>query len=334
MRRESQSRRAQTRRAPRERSADMTSASRSECPVIFSCAHSRSFTTLEAIRRLRAASADERGTPSGEDGTLRLLLVGADRVEGTCPKDTAAVFEGLVRCRGDFPNARNPVANDAHDRDGDETLHGLAMEGVDRVDMLLVGPNIRLDSGVEPDVFHTATIPRRSVDGNRAPPLELRIAYHVGMYHDIGDGDGDEDDGAVPSFAPDLALAFNAGIWGYAPEEWRPTLEKVLYEDVCPLVVTGYTLEEAENDEDALTDMFAPGGDEGADENEEGGERDGAVGWVWEAEMNPFRSLRPRELDFDRSGYLTREEPGGERSFMGENCAWQCLTLKSQMVAA
>ena len=50
--------------------------------------------------------------------------------------------------------------------------------------------------------------------------------------------------------------------------------------------------------------------------------------------MNPFRSLRPRELDFDRSGYLTREEPGGERSFMGENCAWQCLALKSQMVTA
>ena len=80
------------------------------------------------------------------------------------------------------------------------------------------------------------------------------------MYHDIGDGDGDGDGddgddgdgGAVPSFAPDLALAFNAGVWGYAPEEWRPTLEKVLYEDACPLVVTGYTLEEAENDEDAL----------------------------------------------------------------------------------
>ena len=316
----------------------MTSASRSECPAAFSSAHSRSFTTLEAIRRVRAASADERGTPSGEDGTLRLLLVGADRVEGTCPQDTAAVFEGLLRCRGDFPDTQNPAANDARDRDDDETLHAVAMDGVDRVDMLLVGPNIRLDSGVEPDVFHTATIPRRSVDGNQGPPLELRVAYHVGMYHDIGDGDGDGDGddgdgGAVPSFAPDLALAFNAGVWGYAPEEWRPTLEKVLYEDVCPLVVTGYTLEEAENDEDALTDMFAAGGDEGADENEGGGERDGTVGWVWEAEMNPFRSLRPRELDFDRSGYLAHEEPGGERSFMGENCGWQCLALKSQMHA-
>ena len=54
--------------------------------------------------------------------------------------------------------------------------------------------------------------------------------------------------------------------------------------------MTGYTLEEAENDEDALTDMFAPGGEA---DDEEGGERDGAVGWVWEAEMNPFRSRAP-----------------------------------------
>ena len=114
-------------------------------------------------RRLRGRARD----PLRGRTALRLLLVGADRVEGTCPKDTAAVFEGLVRCRGDFPDARNTVANDAHDRDGDETLHGVAMEGVDRVDMPLVGPNnARLDSGVEPDVFHTATIPRRSVDGN------------------------------------------------------------------------------------------------------------------------------------------------------------------------
>jgi len=44
------------------------------------------------------------------------------------------------------------------------------------------------------------------------------------------------------------------------------------------------------------------------------------VEWLWEAELNPSRSLRERELEFDREGYMNRG-----KSFMGENCGWQCL---------
>jgi len=93
-------------------------------------------------------------------------------------------------------------------------------------------------------------------------------------------------------------------------------------------VVTGYTLEEAENDEDALRDMLGAGGSgdgEGGDgDGEDAGEGGGGVEWMWESESNPFRSLRERRLEFPDSGYLDGETQG-HTSFMGENCGWQCV---------
>ena len=83
-------------------------ASAARCPIAFSKRHSRTFTTLKAMDRIarhrasRASKSSER-TPSPaarDDGTLRLLLVGADRTEGTCPRDTAAVFDGLLADAG------------------------------------------------------------------------------------------------------------------------------------------------------------------------------------------------------------------------------------------
>ena len=287
------------------------------------------------------------------------------------------------------------------------------MRGVARVDMVLVGPNVRLDPGVAPNAFHDVTLPSARDDDGAPAPLRLRVAYVVGLYHEQAprvapdarrdrDDDEDEDErdeaserrhraasepAGIASFAPDVALAFNAGVWGYAPGEWRPSIERVLRVDKCPLVITGYTLEEAECDEDALEEMlFAPprdpegSGGEARDEGAAAGaaaaggvhsenpfERGskpfgkvstpkdasaseearvrrrrsapGAVAWAWRAEANPFRSLKPRTLQFDRGAYRpdarararARGVGGGgggargARAFMGENCAWQCL---------
>ena len=77
-------------------------ASAARCPIAFSKRHSRTFTTLKAMDRIarhrasRASKSSER-TPSSrgpaarDDGTLRLLLVGADRTEGTCPRDLSLI---------------------------------------------------------------------------------------------------------------------------------------------------------------------------------------------------------------------------------------------------
>ena len=56
------------------------------------------------------------------------------------------------------------------------------------------------------------------------------------------------------------------------------------------------------------------------------------VEWLWESEMNPFRSLDERELAFDRGDYLLggEGEGGGTGAHvMGENRAWQCLAAKT-----
>ena len=331
------------------------------CPVAFSERHSRTFTTLKAmdrIRRHRASNAAKSSPPGPDgDGTLRLLLVGADRREGTCPRDTAAVFDWLLADAGRSNNDEDDTdTSTSSSTSSSSSLFQRAMEGVKRVDVMLVGPNVRLDPGVTRDVFHAVDVngcdavtddaTEDSIDEDSSS-IELRVAYRVGLYHDLREEDrtrgreetetnetldkvhcqnnqNNQKSTAVSDFVPDLALAFNAGVWGYEPREWEPTMREILFTDTCPLLVTGYTLAEAENDEDALGDMF-PAGDcdcrNKSSQNEE-------VEWLWESEINPFRSLHERELGFSRGDYLLEGEGNGAHA-MGENCAWQCLAAKT-----
>ena len=360
-------------------------ASTARCPIAFSKRHSRTYTTLKGMDRIarhrasRASKSSERtpstrGPGARDDGTLRLLLVGADRTEGTCPRDTAAVFDGLLADAGKT-NASESSSSSSSSSPPPPPLFRRAMEGVRRVDVVLVGPNVRLDDGVERDVFHAVSRRRDDDDDDDAKEtdddddaIEIRVAYRVGLYHNLreqdrkrrrdgdradkaaadddtagdergddtndtkeeGDGDrGSSNATAVTDFSPDLALAFNAGVWGYDADEWRPTMREILFEDECPLLVTGYTLAETECDEDALGEMFGVGEGE-AGEGEPGPREE--VEWLWESEMNPFRSLDERELAFDRGDYLLggEGEGGGTGAHvMGENCAWQCLAAKT-----
>jgi hypothetical protein len=337
------------------RRARVSAGSVAPCPVAFSERHSRTFTTLKAmdrIRRHRASNAAKSSPPGPDgDGTLRLLLVGADRREGTCPRDTAAVFDGLLADAG----RSNDDEDDTDTSTSSSSLFQRAMEGVKRVDVMLVGPNVRLDPGVTRDVFHAVdvngcdAVTDDATEDSTADSssIELRVAYRVGLYHDLREEDrtrgreetetnetldkvhcqnnqNNQKSTAVSDFTPDLALAFNAGVWGYEPREWEPTMREILFTDTCPLLVTGYTLAEAENDEDALGDMF-PASDcdcrNKSNQNEE-------VEWLWESEINPFRSLHERELGFSRGDYLLEGEGDGAHA-MGENCAWQCLAAKT-----
>ena len=50
-----------------------------------------------------------------------------------------------------------------------------------------------------------------------------------------------------------LAVAFNAGIWGY--DTWKPTIRKVCHEMRLPLLITSYNKLESEDDYDFLCDM-------------------------------------------------------------------------------
>ena len=70
-------------------------------------------------------------------------------------------------------------------------------KGSERVDVMLVGPNVRLDPGVTRDVFHAVdvngcdAVTDDSTEDSTADSssIELRVAYRVGLYHDLREED-------------------------------------------------------------------------------------------------------------------------------------------------
>lgn len=113
----------------------------------------------------------------------------------------------------------------------------------------------------------------------------LRISYSCLAYEDWHAAN----QGAPP---PHLAVAFNAGAWGY--DSWRPCIELVA-RTACPFLLTSYNALEAEEDEDALSSW-------------------GVVNWRWHAEANPFASDEAEV----RQGSIPHP--------LHENGAWMCFS--------
>ena len=111
-----------------------------ELAIAFAHEHSRAFTILEAVERVRAhrvrveedAASKSRHNPPKRDDTLRVLVVGADRVEGTNPEATAEVFRAVLE--------RGGVGDDAR--------------GFANVEILCAGPNVTVDDGIAEGEFH------------------------------------------------------------------------------------------------------------------------------------------------------------------------------------
>ena len=232
---------------------------------------SRPRTIGGALERL-GVSAPFRG---GRGNVLTLLVVGADRKEGTCPASSGRVFCDLQPPRG-----------------------------CASVEVVLVGPGLSLEYGVRQHEMHNAG------RVGEARTVRLSVGYHVGRWHDMPGSDGD----GKPWFGTiDLAVAFNAGIYGYGPDEWLPTLRMLLepVPDGAPcLVVTGYTLEELEDDEEAIREL-----------------RPNAT-WVWEPEVSPHASHVPRVLGtWADDGYRPNDSGGPPRPGdwgLADNAAWCC----------
>ena len=119
-------------------------------------------------------------------------------------------------------------------------------------------------------------------------------------------------------WVPDLAVAYNAGVWGYAQHEWAPTFFALTRH--APVVCTGYSARELEGDEECLEAMR----DEGVEEKEKR-----LLKFAWACEPNPFASLEPRALRFSRDAYDGGEsETSGKNErdeVMRENDAWLCV---------
>ena len=235
--------------------------------------------TLETVARAHDAAP---GASVDARGTIRVLCLGADRHEGTNPRATARAFVGVREAAW--------------------------RAGVETVSVLCVGPNVKVDNGVDLNVAYDvrdrmSSSSLSSLSSDVPSRAALRVEYRTGLYHDEAPPTLEE--------APDVAFAFNAGVWGYDPSDWAPTIERVVIDERTPLIVTSYTLLEAESDEDAMRSSLS--------------EFDDKIKWVWQAEMNPSQSTEVRDLGFDRSDYIDSEKDSSE---LKENSAWQCVAVR------
>ena len=145
---------------------------------------------------------------------------------------------------------------------------GASSKSPESIEILLIGPNVVQQPPVDlmPNV--------------KTPLQNATATCCVGVYHEL-----------KLEQTPHLSVAFNAGIWGY--QEWVPTLKKL---KGTVIVVTAYTVEEAEDDADVL--LQQPGSKS-----------------IWEAECNPF------------SSNLKRETKSIQDRVYRENAAWQAWCM-------
>lgn len=94
---------------------------------------------------------------------------------------------------------------------------------------------------------------------------------------------------------PDFVVMFHPGLWGYP--FWELTLRRLLESGEPPILVTSYTIEEAELDEETVGTWCS-----------------GDVRWLWKPELNPFASETVRPTATAPKGHVYRE-----------NAAWQCI---------
>lgn len=197
---------------------------------------------------------------AASNSTLTIHLVGADHREGNTGAETCAIFDAFFQ--------------------------SLAEQGrFTTLQLVLVGPNIaRLLHQSSFSQSWVSQVADADADSPKAS-CQIELSYFVGSFDDYF-----LDKAAY--LVPDLAVCFNAGIWGY--DEWLPSLRLLLHTVQTPLLVTSYNENEAMDDEDVLDSLAVPQ-------------------WFWRAEKNPHGSL------FHRA---TRNSIG---SVLKENDYWMCL---------
>jgi hypothetical protein len=145
----------------------------------------------------------------------------------------------------------------------------------------LIGPNVPTEAAERPPVDLLPKSTSRLVSAT--------ATCHVGVYHDWIQHQHQHR-------CPDVAAAFNAGIWGY--DEWVPTIKALCQSSSkqVPFVATAYTIQECEDDADVI----------------ENAAKDSTAQCLWKAEANPFGSKQNRETVTAAAGRVYRE-----------NAAWQ-----------
>lgn len=141
-----------------------------------------------------------------------------------------------------------------------DLLRGLEKRGFALARLVLVGPNM-------PHSLKGMSAKVRIPDSS----LECSLNCREGLYHELQSELGQE----APA---DFVFLFNAGVWGY--DSWIPTLETIFAAPSCPyVIITSYSQEEAEDDEDTLRAVAC---------------RAGIMMWKWTPEANRNKAAQSR----------------------------------------
>lgn len=237
----------------------------------------RAATLAEALHRLDLLQSQE---------CFRIDLVGCDIVECASEALLRRHLEPLVRWIGAYAESPKHLM------------------------LRLVGPNIPVCAPTQPVALGGVVASPGGGDAATGRCLPSATAVcELGLYHECCDDS--------PSPEPDLRVAFHAGIWGYS--DWRTTLEWMARDAVdgdgsvdrrkpIPFVVTGYTLQEAEDDADTVEAILKAGAGWNNDRIQ--------AATLWRAEANAFASRLDRETSTAPPGRVYRE-----------NAAWSCFRI-------
>jgi hypothetical protein len=177
---------------------------------------------------------------------------------------------------------------------------GAYAEAPRRLEIVLLGPNVPQSS--------TATVIHLERPAPHGLLESVKIRCYAGLYHDyVSKSRVEGTNESLESNKPSLIVAFQAGIWGYS--EWEPTLTQLAGQSSgAPVVVTSYTIQEAELDAEAVECVLAKTWSDDANRVR--------AGRAWPPEWNPYASRQPRETATAPPGHVYRE-----------NAAWSCWRI-------
>lgn len=264
---------------------------RTSSKAIKSTSHlTRSATISEALSRLVQQNILPRHSDGEFPSTLTIHIIGADRVECATKETIQTAISPLVRW----------------------ISSSLLLKHIEKLHLKLLGPNVPSHANQTWSRTHPLQIYPGSDFYAPSTFKEATVTCETCLYHDYlneltSDPISNEKREEIESLG--LAIAFNAGIYGY--KEWEPTIEcmKDFKDGRIAFVVTSYTIEEAEDDAEEICTVLGLSDDEHFDYTQE-------KTCLWGVEANPFASKSVRE---------TATAIGGRQYF--ENQAWQCWLL-------
>jgi hypothetical protein len=245
----------------------------------------RSATLAEAIVRLLIIDPScPLLSTDGDNKTLLIDIVGVDHVECSSAQRIQGTFRPIVRWLASFPRL-----------------------AYDKVHFRMIGRDLTKDQCHPVDFLSTTG----ASEGHSSVSSSLKTAIatcHSGVYHEfLEDLETAHDKVEGERIAPDLAIAFNAGIWGY--QEWLTTIKYLAKpkQPAIPFVITAYTHSECQEDYSAISNAV------GAGESEDFSQSFSAHS-LWKPELNPYGSQVVRDTKSSKDEYR-------------ENSSWQAWLL-------